>query len=605
MAWLAAVTATVQASVVPIRNAKDVVNQWTADQHLYVKGDVGVSRTQLDRLEEWLDENGPHWTVVLLQNAAGESYQAADGRRYQGMEAVEYALGHGLSNRTGFGELVAAETGESDGCVFVLFLEERKFSYFGSDAQDRRGLGESRWVGELDRNAFRAMRGGGRVADAVKDTVTLINSRLQETISREEQTRQQKQRELERAITESQIRLSALEQDVGQVREHRGVLLSRFSDASGELSKPPVDDWLAEINEIRQQLNEETVYALSQKVTSVGDRIAEYLNAYAEAETFETHVAKLEQRFNSLRSAPNNVAESMIAEAQQLIQDATVARAAGRFEFQKCLAKATRVLDEADAAVIAEQERLQRADARRALIRNTAIGTGILILGGLAGLAVVLNRRRKPARQLAYEAFAERKKSVDKEVQRVFDLFEHSGEILGSRKRIEERGYEGRTKELGHQTFDNVDDLIVMSKEVERVMSEADELIHPKGPVGRIINALSGSRYARGLGRITGKPLKFDRDQGLPLALDEAAAPQPAVQDGTEPPQFIEMTFDEVFERFRDRCERANVTIEQIESSFLSVNDGLEELQSQIDAAQDLEEQLALGRRPEPLFRGP
>ena len=63
------------------------------------------------------------------------------------MDAVEHALGHGLANQTDFGNLTNPKLGEQDGTVFVLFLKERKFSYYSSDAQDRRGLGQSRWIG--------------------------------------------------------------------------------------------------------------------------------------------------------------------------------------------------------------------------------------------------------------------------------------------------------------------------------------------------------------------------------------------------------------------------------------------------------------------------
>ena len=121
----------------------DVVSQWTEDQHLYVRGSVGISDDQLSKLETWLDENGKHWTVVLMDTAVGQSYQSPDRRLFNGMDAVEYALGYGLANRTDFGRLESDKTGQTDGAVFVLFLRERKFSYYGSDAQDTRRLGES------------------------------------------------------------------------------------------------------------------------------------------------------------------------------------------------------------------------------------------------------------------------------------------------------------------------------------------------------------------------------------------------------------------------------------------------------------------------------
>ncbi|MFM8215217.1 MAG: hypothetical protein ACKN82_11330, partial [Pirellula sp.] len=63
-----------------IERIQDVLSTWTPDRHLYVKGDIGASRQQLADLEQWLAENGPHWTVVLLDTADSEYYVAADGR---------------------------------------------------------------------------------------------------------------------------------------------------------------------------------------------------------------------------------------------------------------------------------------------------------------------------------------------------------------------------------------------------------------------------------------------------------------------------------------------------------------------------------------------
>src|SRR5690606_13684705 len=124
-------------SAVPFTRIEEVIQRWKPDQHLYTHGDLGIDQSRLSDLGAWRDAHGPHWTVVLMQSASDQHYRAADGRSFSGMDAVEYALGHGLANRTGFGKLEHPKTGETDGAVFVLFLRERKFSYYGSDAQDR------------------------------------------------------------------------------------------------------------------------------------------------------------------------------------------------------------------------------------------------------------------------------------------------------------------------------------------------------------------------------------------------------------------------------------------------------------------------------------
>ncbi|HEX8537583.1 MAG TPA: hypothetical protein VF664_08970, partial [Cystobacter sp.] len=47
-----------------VKSATSIVQVWSPSQHLYVKGDVGVSGAQLRELELWLTKRAPHWTVV-------------------------------------------------------------------------------------------------------------------------------------------------------------------------------------------------------------------------------------------------------------------------------------------------------------------------------------------------------------------------------------------------------------------------------------------------------------------------------------------------------------------------------------------------------------
>ncbi len=178
----------------------EVIEKWSPERQLFVQGNIGVGDAQLQGLAEWLRTNGPHWTIVLMETARGQDYKSAQGDRSRDMDAVEAALGIGLSNRTNFGKLVNAETNESDGAVFVLFLQERKFSYFASDAQDTRDLGEAHWVDELDQSARRAMRSGGRIVDAVKDTVKSINDRLNRVIAAEKNAQAQKAMQRQRMV---------------------------------------------------------------------------------------------------------------------------------------------------------------------------------------------------------------------------------------------------------------------------------------------------------------------------------------------------------------------------------------------------------------------
>jgi hypothetical protein len=187
-----------------IATAADVFEDWQPHQRLYVKGDVGVGEEQLDGLEAWLDSNATNWVVVLMESAEGEQFTDAEGESFRGMTAVEHQLGRGLPNRTDFGVWTEPRTGERSGAFFVLFLKERKFSYFGSDVYDNRRFGEDAWVGRLDRPAVAAMRGGGRIVDAVQDTVRSIDQQLGRSISAEIARREQEARQAQAAAARLQ-----------------------------------------------------------------------------------------------------------------------------------------------------------------------------------------------------------------------------------------------------------------------------------------------------------------------------------------------------------------------------------------------------------------
>ena len=224
------------------------------------------------------------------------------------MDAVEYALGHGLANRTDFGGLIHPTTGETDGAVFVLFLVEKKFSYYGSDLHDRRGLGESKWIGELDREAVRAMQNGGRIVDAVKNTVSLINNRVQKQLRLEALAQKQAKAATEKAALERLRELEFLraslkettEQMLPRIEESARQIRATFSEADGsELANPPVGAWKKRLANLQQdlgsiQLESQDPYQhspafreLSQNANRLRGEVDHYLDLYVRTSLLE------------------------------------------------------------------------------------------------------------------------------------------------------------------------------------------------------------------------------------------------------------------------------------------------------------------------------
>ena len=262
----------------------EVIERWSPDQHLFVKGDLGIGPAQLDGLESWLDANAKHWVIVLMNNANGERYTAADGNSYAGMDAVEHALGKDLNNRTDFGTLTHPQTGERDAAVFVLFLQERKFSYYASDAQDRRNLGDGHWIGQLDQPAIRAMRSGGRILDAVKDTITSIDQQLARMISTEVANAERAKLELQRALDSLKSSIGHTRSMIDDVKIASAEYRKNYSSAAGTLAQPPLDKWREEVAAIESDPQPDNVRALQQRLARIDDVLLAHLNGYAAAQ---------------------------------------------------------------------------------------------------------------------------------------------------------------------------------------------------------------------------------------------------------------------------------------------------------------------------------
>ncbi|MCY2983521.1 MAG: hypothetical protein NTY15_07755 [Planctomycetota bacterium] len=581
---------------VSIESVNDVMDQWSEDKHLYVKGDLGVPDASLDELQQWLNREGLHWTVVLMQESSGEYYVAPDGRSYFGMDAVEFALGKGLANRTGFGKLENPLTHETDGAMFVLFLKERKFSYFGSEAQDRRGLGRSKWIGELDQPAFRAMRGGGRVVDAVKETVRTINQRLNRMVSSEAEAARTQTLERERDLQTAKEGLSHLTELVDQVGEESVAFRAQRPEATGALAKPDIEEWRKRISQIEVPLQLENAKESHQTIKQLGTQIDSYLNAYAASRGYEANRKELESEFGPLANAPNGVAAGPIKELRELLAAADKKHRNGDMELTETLRQAETKIAEGNRRIDDENRRMEADKANAKLVRQV-VGTIAGILTAIVAMILWLfHRKRKPAMIRAIDNLKTREESVSKETDGLDQLFTQCADLIGSRERIAQRGYTGRTRELGEGAINDIDDLFIMSKEIRRVLAEAKGLVNPKGMWDQIVNAFSSAKFEESVRQISGKPLKFSRATGIPrVAMDIL---KKRAQDANEPipnevPDHVILTFDEIYGAIQSRRERAGSALKLIEDSLTRVNDELNRCQADLQGLLDQEKRIA------------
>lgn len=463
-------------SVARFDQVGEIVESWRVDQHLWVRGNPGLSESHLDQLERWLDENAPNWTIVLMENAQGQRFQ-----NHRGMNAVEHALGKQLANRTDFGNLRDARTGESNGAFFILFLEERKFSYYGSDAFDRRGLGEERWVGRLDKPAIAAMRGGGRIVDAARDTVTSIESQLTRKIEAEEAAKRRAAIERDRAIAEVGQLSGQIVGEIDGMEAEVATLRGEHPAATGDLVELPLASWRGTAKAIAEYAAEEEVTKARWLADEVRREIAGYRSGLAGWVRDAGELDRLQARLDGI--APPAELPSVLghlSRAGAALASARENHQVAESLYREQIESSDQALDRAEAeieawraAVLAEQRRLA---ALQKMIQLAAIVAAVLFLIGL----IVLNRLRLPAKKAAGETLRDWEQQLKGKFDQLFQLMDRATVIVGPASRLEDRGFTGTTLDLCRETIREVDELFIMSSATDTVVDRVENLVFPR-----------------------------------------------------------------------------------------------------------------------------
>ena len=602
-----------QEGAVEVRSAEEVITKWRPAQHLYVKEDLGISKPQLAKLEKWLDENGPHWTVVLMRQASDETYHALDQRTFHGMDAVEYALGHGLANRTDFGGLVHPTTGETDGAVFVLFLVERKFSYYGSDLHDQRGLGESKWIGDLDREAVRAMRNGGRIVDAVKNTVTAINKRVERQLRSEKLAQERAKVASQRAELKRRRELEFLgarlketaEQMLPRIEESARQIRAAFPEAAAsKLADPPVELWKKRLVDLHKDLANVQVDGqdpyqqlplfrqLVQQTNQLRGEIDHYLDLYAAHKSFGEILSPVEQRLDLIADHPSGAVLQSSDEAYRILEEARNGHALGEVVFVDHIQRVEDLVDQGEQAIRLDQQQIKEEAEKAKLIRKTLSIVASVLAAGLLGLLWLLNLRRRPALRRAHDAFDQASKSVEAELNNVEPVIREAEQVIGTKAAFSQMGFAGQTLELGTRALEKVQLLEDMGEEAKSVIATAYQLLHPSNPIAEAANMVSASRYEHCVRLLSGQSLRARSDID---GSDETA------KSG----QTSWISFSEFFANLRRMGDETSALLDTLDEGLTQLGPRIDALQDKLNAAVELDQELASASRLDRYFRVP
>ena len=530
------------------REIREVVSNWSPRQHVWIAGNIPVAQSLTSALEKWIESNAPNWTVVLMENARGQQYGP-----YRGMDAVEQALGKGLSNETGFGQLIHPQTREPNGAVFVLFLQERKFSYFASDAYDKRSLGEDHWIGRLDREAIRAMRSGGRIIDAVKQTISSIDGQLSRSLQRETAAAA-RQAEQARQIP---VRLG---QRIDAAKVRAANLRNYHPEFRGPLAFPHLDNWLADLAAVKTHLQNGHHSKTIETAGGVLKEIDQYESNLQEWEEDAGEILDLEKR---LQSSGQGRFDSPLLDGFRSQTKASVAAAKANHRrgdpvYLDQVSAARRSFAKLDGEAARLRANEEAAKAR--VVRNWLIGGGLSLL--LFIWLLFLNRNRREARDHALGLHREWKQKLRGKFDRLFQLMDRASVLQRNSD-----NYEGETKAMTSQAVREVDELFIMSSATDRVMEQAKGLVDPFNPISRIFNKFSRQPFRKATALMESKAVGFEGRSGLREIIARGKSKNRQLLGDEKDYEPFSISFKQLIEAYDSKERAAARKIERLEKA--------------------------------------
>ncbi|MEM7010311.1 MAG: hypothetical protein AAF585_02405 [Verrucomicrobiota bacterium] len=591
---LGAVSAFGSDSHKPLTLGVDLPKEWGADQRLYTRGDVGLNDQQLRDLEKWLDANGPNWIVLICENARSEHFRF-NGQSYTKLDAVEAAADK--ATREGeFGKLVDERSNETNGAIFIIFLQERKFSYAGGDVHERRGLGRGDWAGNLDRPAFNAMRNGGRVVDAVKGTVNEVNTRLTRQFNLEQRRRLEAIREAEalqedsqQLLEEAQEMLDTLDRQLTQFRASNPTI-------TGDLADPGITNLGQQLVIARRDFERgdlKTAKRVAQRVLDFcrghHASVRKHQEARATIAELEKSVARLDPNISPwVRVYIDNAAEHL-----ELARDK---HAAGDPGFEKEIQEVRYSVEVSEEEIRNTlQEQIREISQREARAREMLLFVIIAALCVFVAISVILfalNRSRAELKQRATEFYENWKRGQAEQTKGLFELLDRASMIVGNAANLKLRGYTGDTLKLSQNAIEDVDELFIMSASVERVLGEAGLLLTPKYGFQRLFNCFSRSRYRQALSLLESEPIRFKPEDGIEPIMREEAGEEERPLGSIEVHKPFEMSFKTLIEACNKHADRARQSLDILEESWATVSDRIKQLDQDIRQVGDEEQEL-------------
>lgn len=575
-------------SYVRVESIGEMLRVWRPETPLYLLGNVPLEADVLGELAGWLQDK--HWTVLLVENAAGQTYTDVTGVVRSDVDAIEWGVGEGMLRRPGFARLVHPLTGEPDGAVFAIVLAQRALFYTSSEAQKSRGLGD--FSSGLDQWAKLAMREGGNVAGAVTATVTNIDLEVEAAIREEALTAQN-------SLARGTDELAILE----------ARLQSLHPEAASNLNLPDAKALRAQLDAAKAALDQgkarEATKILYPLTGIRGDSEVGISRIKAAIATIDWFLSK-RQVVESLQARLADLERhKLAATAERELASARESLAQARELHLRAAPGYDESLQNAEYALTGAELKISRAEGLAAMQRGFQRGLPYPIAALLLGIAIVLNRRRRPAKREARSLLTAWRTALDRKLAALYDELEaRVDRFVGPAHGEGQRRWQGESLELAEQIRDDVGSLTILWTSANSVLEQAEALIRARG-LGAVYNLFFLRRYRRGIALLRDEPVPFDPADGLPRLFGEQRTWRDDLLGDLGSYEPFKKSLQEIVDELNLRAGRAGEGLDRFEKAVVEGPAALEETAARLQRLSGLEVEVAFGGTDDGLFLVP
>ncbi|MGV8151849.1 MAG: hypothetical protein ACP5OG_02115 [Candidatus Nanoarchaeia archaeon] len=561
-------------SVKELNKVTDILNSWSKETHVYVKGNINYDSNALQNIDSWIESNYPNWTVVLVGDSSNEFYKDPEGRNWKGFDAVEYCIGLGLMNQAEFKSIIDKESEMPNACTFMIGFDTRDYGAGPSPLHKKYGITSDNFVSFFGDIVVNRLQDGRRISDAIKDTITAVETRLKNSVDNE-------RIEKEKAASIASAFVDKAKTEITVLKNNLARFKSNYPKINGEIISVDFSGLEANLSNSKMYLGAGNYDAARQEAAKVIKSSSSYLelwNGYLDA---GNKIANLEESYVQLsKHEYASYAKDSLAALKESINLAKSSWQNGELKYLSLIDLTQDNLKNAQAKI----EHEKSVSAMISFLKKAVV---LLFAVVVLLISFIANKIRKPAKEKSQKLIFDWQKALNEKMNALLEVYNPSQSIFSSRTSVSV--FKGQSALIAQNLGKNIGSLFIMHARAKEMLDKAKLLAYPKSLFACILNFFSSKNYLLAASLLKDKPIEFDENSDIYfVVLGEKKKPEEVLYAPLNSFEAFKLSFDELINTFDSTAKSVVEDLNKILDAQTQVVSLLENTRKELSATKNL-----------------